>query len=83
MYDNVELNVGPVTVADRQRKEATGNIDLFEATPIHDEDGTDIGMEEICREVYYAMRVQYSRRQADMIECLQDDQFFIRYIYNN
>jgi hypothetical protein len=83
VIDNYELTVGPVTVEDRQRKEATGTIDLFESNTIHDEDGTNIGMEETCREVYYAMRVQYSRRQTDMIECQQDDQFFIRYIYYN
>jgi len=80
--DIVFLDVGPVTVEDRERNEQTGSIDLFEARVLHHEDGTEIGMDETCREVYFAMRVEYHRRQPDMIGCFQDQQFFIRYIYN-
>ena len=83
VHDIVELDVGPVTVEDRERNEEDGEIDMLEADVIRDEDDTDIGFEETCREVYFAMRVQYCRRELDMIECFRDNQFFINYNYNN
>ena len=81
LHDIVNLEIGSVTVEDLERKERTGSIDFFQSEVIH-EDGTNVGMYEKCREVYFAMRVEYHRRQPDMIECSEDQQFFIRYIYN-
>ena len=80
VHDIVSLDIESVTVEDRERKERTGSIDFFQTEVIHQEDGTNIGMYEKCREVYFAMRVEYHRRQPDMIEWLQDQQFFIIFI---
>ena len=77
--DNVSLTIGPVTAADHDHYQTTGSWDFFEGHLIHDDDGTEIGMEETCREVYFAMRVRYCRRQLDKIEYFEDDHFVINY----
>ena len=77
--DKVDLTIGPVTAADHENFQNTGLWDFFEGHVITDEDGTDIGMEETCREVYFATRVRYCRKQLDKIEYFQDQEIVINY----
>ena len=79
VHDDVDFKVGPVTAADKERATNTGSWDYFEGRVIEDEDGTEIGMEEHCREVYYAMRVRYMRRETDLIQGIEDEQFKLNY----
>ena len=79
--DEVDLKIGPVTAADHECFQFSGSWDFFEGHVITDEDGTDIGMEETCREVYFAIRVRYCRRQLDKIEYFPDQEFVINYSF--
>jgi hypothetical protein len=79
VHDFPEFSVGPVTVEDRARKEITGEMDMFEYEVLYDDDGTEIGMEETCREVYYGMRARYCRGELDQIEYLIDSHFTLNY----
>lgn len=81
MNDLLDWKVRPVTEDDLHRKRTTGDIDIFVADTITDEDGTDIGMFEHSCEVYYSMRVCYHCPPHDLqaIEYYGDTQFYIRY----
>lgn len=56
-----------------------GNIDHFEGHLITNDEGTNIGMEETCREMYFSMRVRYHRNQLDQVQYLPDSAFVIKY----
>lgn len=75
MHDQIEFDIGPVTFEDRERKRTTGDINLYQAEVLQDDNGTDIGMEETFREVYFSMRATYCG-ELHQISYLKDSQFY-------
>ena len=81
VHNILEIDIGPVTWDDYARHYEMGlPWNFFEKeNDVDDEDGYRVGFETTCREVYYAMRVRYMRRQLDKIGCNKDNKFLINY----
>lgn len=72
------MEIGPVTYNHHARYAATGQWDYYEEKSILKVNGEKCGMEEICQEVYFAIRIRYLGTTHD-IACFEGNQLKINY----